>query len=112
MSNLIIYLTLNIRWNSFLFIIFGIICDKVSNLKTILVFVYTDLYTTVPYLYKFDKYILDSIENNTDNILNRDEITFELEKKKYYINDVKWVLNKKHLSSMAINIINSKNIFI
>lgn len=50
---------------------FGTTCDKVSLLKTILASVYADLYSSDPYLYKFDKSILDSIEANTDLKLDR-----------------------------------------
>jgi len=57
---------------------FGTTCDKVDILKTILASVYTDLYSSDPYLYKFDKFILESIENNSDNKLNRVERTLEL----------------------------------
>lgn len=91
---------------------FGTTCDKVSNLKIILASVYTDLYSSDPYLYKFDKFILDSIENNSDNKLNRVERTLELPRGKYLIHDVEWVLNKKHLSSLAIKKIDSQNILI
>lgn len=48
---------------------FGTTFDKVSNLKTILASVYIDLYSSDPYLHKFDKYVLDTIEANTDNKL-------------------------------------------
>lgn len=34
---------------------FGTTCDKVYIVKTILASVYTDLYSSDPYLYKFDK---------------------------------------------------------
>lgn len=91
---------------------FGTTCDKVSNLKIILASVYTDLYSSDPYLYKFDNFILDSIENNTEYKLNREERILYLPNGKYYINDVEWVLNKKHLSSLAINKIDSQNILI
>lgn len=51
---------------------FGTTCDKVSLLKTILASVYADLYSSDPYLYKFDESILNSIEANTDLKLDRD----------------------------------------
>ena len=40
---------------------FATTCDKVSNLKTLLASVYTDFYSSDPYLYNFDKFILDTI---------------------------------------------------
>lgn len=67
---------------------FGTTFDKVSNLKTILASVYIGLYSSDPYLHKFDKYILDTIEANTDNKLNCEERTFEFPKEKYIINDI------------------------
>ena len=73
---------------------------------------YTDLYSSVPYLYKFDKYILDSIENSTGNSFNSEVGTFQFGDVKYSINDVESVLNKKHLSNTAIKKIDSKNILI
>ena len=97
---------------------FGTTFDKVSSLKTLLASVYTDLYSSVPYLYKFDKYILDSIENATadDFNFNREKRTIVLKKdekeKTCTIHDVEWVLNKKHLSYTAIKRIDSENILI
>jgi hypothetical protein len=37
--------------------------EKVFILKTMLASVYTDIYSSDPHLYKFDKNILDLIEN-------------------------------------------------
>ena len=92
---------------------FGTTCEKVFTLKTILASVYTDLYSSDPYLYKFDKYILDHIEANTDNKLDRVNRTVELPSgDKYIIHDVEWVMNKKHLSSLVIRRIDSQNIII
>lgn len=50
---------------------FGTTCDKVSTIKILLASTYTVLYSTDPYLYKFDKQILDFLENNTDYVLDR-----------------------------------------
>lgn len=50
---------------------FGTTCDKVFNLKTMLAAVYTDLYSSEPYLYKFDMFVLDNIEQNTDFKVDR-----------------------------------------
>ena len=91
---------------------FGTTCDKVFILKTILASVYTDLYSSDPYLYKFDKSILDNIENNTNHKLDRVNRTLELPNGKYIIHDVEWVLNKKHLSSLTVRKIDSQNIII
>lgn len=89
---------------------FGTTCDKVFILKTILASVYTDLYSSDPYIYKFDKFILDSIENNTDIKLDPVNRIVYYQNNKYTIHDVEWVLNKKHLSSLAIKKIDSQNI--
>lgn len=50
---------------------FGTTCEKVFVLKTILPSVYTNLYSSDPYLQKFYKNILDNIESNTHNRLDR-----------------------------------------
>lgn len=93
---------------------FGTTCDKVPTLKTILASVYTDLYSREPYLYQFDKSILDSIAVNTDAKwkFDRANRTIQLNEGEYTIHDVDWVLNKKHLSSLAIKKIDSSNIII
>ena len=91
---------------------FGTTCDKVFILKTILASVYTDLYSSDPYLYKFDKFILDSIENNTDIKLDRKNRIVNYQKNKYTIHDIEWVLNKKQLSSLAIRKIDSQHILL
>ena len=57
---------------------FGTTCDKVFRLKTILASVYTELYSSESYLMKFDEYILDIIENNTDYKLDRVNRKIEL----------------------------------
>lgn len=67
---------------------FATTCDKVSILKTILASFYTDLYSSDPYLHKFDKSIFDNIKNNTDGILDGANITVFLPKGKYTIYDV------------------------
>lgn len=92
---------------------FGTTCEKVSTLKTLLASVYTDLYSSEPYLYKFDKYILDHIEAHEFK-LDRVNRMVELPNKggKFTIHDVEWVMNKKHLSSLAIRRIDSQNIII
>lgn len=52
--------------------------DKVFVLKTLLASVYTDLYSTEPYLHKFDKDVFDHIENKTELKVDREnrKITF------------------------------------
>ena len=64
---------------------FGTTCDKVYLLKTILASVYTDLYSSDHYLYKFDNSILESIEVNTDLKLDRINRTLTLQDNKEYI---------------------------
>lgn len=92
---------------------FGTTYEKVITLKTILASVYTDLYSSDPYLYKFDKSILDSIENNTDAKLDRENRTVQLPStKSYTIHDLEWVLNKRILSPKTIRKRDSQNILI
>lgn len=91
---------------------FGTTCDKVFILKTILASVYTELYSNEPYLYKFDKSILDLIENNTDLTLDREKRILYLTKGKYTIHSVDWVLNKVKLSPKEIRKIDSQHILI
>lgn len=67
---------------------FGTTCDKIFVLKTMLASVYTDLYSSDQYLIKFDNYILDYIDNNTDFKLDRENRVIELDKGKYIIHDV------------------------
>ncbi len=81
---------------------FGTTCDKVFNLKTLLASVYTNLYSSDPYLYKFDKHILDNIEQSTNYKLNRSNRTLELPDSTYILHDVNWVTNKKKLSNKNI----------
>ena len=92
---------------------FATTSEKVSTLKTLLVSVYTDLYSSEPYLYKFDKYILDHIKAH-DFKLDRVNRTVELPEGggTFTIHDVDWVMNKKHISSLAIRRIDSENIII
>ena len=91
---------------------FGTTCDKVFRLKTILASVYTDLYSRDPYLYKFDESILDSIENNTNYKLDRDNRIVLINDNKYVIHDIDWVMNKKHLTNKEIKLIDSQHLLI
>ncbi len=69
---------------------FGTTCDKVSTLKTILASVYTELYSSKPYLIKFDNYIFENIENNTSYPVDRINRTVEVsDSTKYKIHDIK-----------------------
>lgn len=43
---------------------FGTTCDKVDVLKILLASVYIDLYSSEPYLYKFDQDILNYLVSN------------------------------------------------
>jgi DNA-directed RNA polymerase len=72
---------------------FGTTMDKVDNLKTLLASVYTDIYSKDIYLDKFDKCILDNIENSTHDIFNRKDRTVKLTNTKlkdslYVIHDI------------------------
>lgn len=74
--------------------------------------VYTELYSGEPYLYKFDKSVLDLIENNTDLKLDREKRTVQLAKSKYTIHSVDWVLNKVKLLPSQVKKIDSQHILI
>ncbi len=93
---------------------FGTTCDKVDLLNTLLASVYTHLYSSDPYLYKFDKNILDIIESSTDYKLDRNKRELWLGGKNdpYLIHDIDWVTNQKKVSSIIINKIDSKFIII
>lgn len=68
---------------------FGTTCDKVFTLKTILASVYTDLYTTEPYLYKFDRDIFEYISSKTDYIVDLKERSVSIPNiGKYLIHDI------------------------
>jgi DNA-directed RNA polymerase len=58
---------------------FGTTIDKIETLKTLLASVYTDIYSENVYLEKFDKSVLDYIENNTPGILDRENRTVFLQ---------------------------------
>ena len=93
---------------------FGTTCDKVFALKIILASVYTDLYSSDPYLCEFDKDMLDELEKKTKTTykLDRSSRTLELGESKYRIHDIEWVMNKKSLSTRAIEKIDSQHILI
>jgi DNA-directed RNA polymerase len=91
---------------------FGTTCDKVFILKTILASVYTDIYSSEPYLYNFDKDILDNIEKKTNYKLDRKNRTLEFLNTTYTIHDIDWVTNKKQLSNKIIKAIDSQYILI
>jgi DNA-directed RNA polymerase len=52
---------------------FATTCDKVETLKTLLASVYTDMYSSKPYLLKFDENILNTLEVMSDAELIREE---------------------------------------
>ena len=91
---------------------FGTTCDKVNMLKTILASVYTNLYSSDPYLKKFDKNMLDNIESNTNYKLDRKKRTLELNDNTYEIHDIEWVINNKHVNTKTIKNIDSQFILI
>ncbi len=77
-------------------------------MKTILAFVYTELYSSKPYLIKFDNYIFENIENNTSYKVNRENRTVEVSDNTIFkIHDIKWVLNEKQVSNKEIRKIDS-----
>lgn len=76
---------------------FGTTTDKVFLLKTMLASVYTDLYSSEPYLYKFDKDIFDYIEDKTDYKVDRGNRIIKLAKGDYIIHDIDWVILKLHI---------------
>ncbi len=53
---------------------FGTTAEKVSLLKNILASVYTDLYSNDPYLIKFDREIIELIQDKTNFKVNDREI--------------------------------------
>lgn len=89
---------------------FGTTCDKVFVLKTILASVYTDIYSSDPYLYKLDKFILDNLEYNTNYKVDRINRTVQLQDSTYTTHGVDWVTNKKVISSKIIKKIDSQHI--
>jgi hypothetical protein len=50
--------------------------------------VYTDIYSSEPYLYNFDKDILDNIEKKTNYKLDRKNRTLEFLNTTYTIHDI------------------------
>jgi hypothetical protein len=91
---------------------FGTTCDKVSVLKTILAFVYTDLYSNDHYLIKFDKNMFEIIENSTNYKVDYKNRTIELDKGNYVTHDIEWVLNKKTVKKGNLKRIDSQNLLI
>lgn len=89
---------------------FGTTCDKVETLKTILVSVYTDLYSTDQYLKKFYNSILTTIENVSRHKLNRTERTIYLpnQNKFYHLHYTDWVINKKDMYIEVIEAIDTQ----
>lgn len=78
---------------------FGTTCEKVFILKTILASVYIDLYSTDPYLIKFDSNVFDQIERESDYKIDRVNRTVEINDVLHEIHDIYWVLNKKIIDS-------------
>ncbi len=77
----------------FVYNCFGTTIDKIDNLKTLLASVYIDIYSNNIYLDRFDKCILDNIENSTHDILNKEERIVKLTNTKlkdllYYIYNI------------------------
>lgn len=94
---------------------FGTTLDKVYNLKTILASVYLDIYSNDPYLDKFDKNILDYIEQAGRAIDKKKrlvEYTINDEIKQYELHNIEWVKNKKTINKQIIKRIDSQYILI
>lgn len=76
---------------------FATTSDKVESLMTILKSVYTKLYSSEPYLRKFDEGILNTISANYNHEVKIDsknrKITYN--SKTYKLHDLDWVFNKK-----------------
>lgn len=87
---------------------FGTTCDKIFRLKTILASVYTDLYSSEPYLLKYDKQVLDSIESSTDYVVDRINKTVKAGSDIHKLHDLEWVFNRKIMSSKIIKEIESQ----
>lgn len=69
---------------------FGTTCEKVSLMKTILASIYTDLYSADPYLDRFDKSIIDSIESATIHRVDREtrKVIDEYDKEWFTLHDI------------------------
>lgn len=89
---------------------FGTTSDKVECLKSLLVYVYVDLYSDNHYLAKFDRGIINYIKDNT-NYEWKDR-TIIIEDTHYELFDISWVLNDKILSNKEIKRIDSQFILI
>lgn len=85
---------------------FGTTAEKVFELKYLLASVYTGLYSTDNYLLKFDRDVIDFINNKTDFIIKDRDITLQ-NKKTYKLYPIDWVLNKKQYDGKFINSIDS-----
>ena len=94
---------------------FGTTVDKVFNLKSMLASVYMDIYSKDPYLDKFDKNILDYLEQ-VGKIVDKEkrlvEYSLKGEIKQYELHDIQWVQNKKDVNKRNIKRIDEQFIAI
>jgi hypothetical protein len=87
----------------------------INNLIDVIIYsIYLFRYATFVYLYKFDKQILDNIENNTNYVFDRDKRELWLPNKQnpVLIHDINWVTNQKKVNRNIIKKIDSQFIII
>ena len=90
---------------------FGTTTDKVECLKSLLVYVYVDLYSEDHYLYKFDKGIINYIRDNTNYTVKGRTVIID-DCTSYELFDIDWVLNNKLINTKEIRRIDSQYILI
>lgn len=87
---------------------FGTTVDKVDSLKVLLASVYTELYSDNHYLDRFDKSILNLIEENVEACdFNRSNRTVKIKNKNYRIHDIEWVKDNTNFNQKLIKQIDS-----
>lgn len=88
---------------------FGTTVDKVDSLKVLLASVYTELYSDNHYLDRFDKSILNLIEENVESSdFNRSNRNVKIKNKTFYIHDIEWVKDDTHFNKKLIKQIDSQ----
>lgn len=91
---------------------FGTTLDKVDSLKTLLVSVYTELYSDNHYLDRFDKCILNLIENETDIPIDKENRTIVFNNKTIKLHDIAWVKNDISIGTKILKEIDDQYIII
>ena len=89
---------------------FASTADKINYLLIALRSVYTKLYTTEPYLRKFDKGIIATINANYGDIINTKDRSIMYENKKYVLHSLDWVLGNEVVDNKTVKKINSQYI--